>query len=66
MVPKACVWLCAQEVFLVVIREPYGILRIEPKLVVRKANALPTVLLCQPLENSFLDCYLVKYCFSFR
>ena len=40
-----------QELLLVVLRGPYGMLGIEPRLAACKANALPTVLL---LQHSFL------------
>ena len=41
-------WLYTQELFLAVLRGPYGMLEIEPGSGACKANALPTVLSLQP------------------
>ena len=41
-------WLCTQELVLVVLRGPYGMLGIKPGSAVCKANALPAVLSLQP------------------
>ena len=51
-------WLCTQELFLVVLRGPYGMLEIEPGSATCKANALPAVLLFQPLLGYFCVCVL--------
>ena len=42
-------WLCTQELLLVVLKGPYGMLGIKPGLAACKANALPAVLSLQPL-----------------
>ena len=48
-------WLCPQELPLAVLREPYGMLGIEPRLAVCKANAVPIVLLLHPLILFLLE-----------
>ena len=46
-------WLSTQELPLAVLRGPYGKLGIEPGSAECKANALPAVLLLQPLVSKF-------------
>lgn len=47
-------WLCAQESFLALLREPSGMLGVESRLAVYKADTLPVLLSFGPTPESFL------------